>query len=169
MRLLFELDAKNYEAGARVYTRPSARAIIIEGGPVAMVHSAKYDYYKFPGGGIEPGESALDALARETAEEAGLALDLSTARAFGLARRRERGADGCVFEQDNYYYLCERSGEAPRSLDDYERDEGFTLAYVTAADAVSRNRLKEHGPKSPLMIERESLVLELLVQEGYLK
>ena len=57
-----------------------------------MIHSLKYDYYKFPGGGIElksgcpnqhrgdkfpgggiePGESAVNALMRETVEEAGL-------------------------------------------------------------------------------------------------
>lgn len=27
-----------------------------------MVHSMKYDYYEFPGGGIEKGESMIDCL-----------------------------------------------------------------------------------------------------------
>ena len=31
-----------------------------------MIHSLKYDYYKFPGGGIEDGESNEEALIRET-------------------------------------------------------------------------------------------------------
>ena len=55
MRLLFELDAKDYDLDGKVLVRPSARGIIIKDGKVAMVHSMRYDYYKFPGGGLEPG------------------------------------------------------------------------------------------------------------------
>ena len=32
--------------------------------------------------------------------------------------------------------------------------------------AIRINRTKDHGPKEPLMIERESRVLELLMAEG---
>ena len=59
MRLLFEMDAKNYDPNGTVFSRPSVRGIILRDGTVAMVHSLKYDYYKFPGGGIEPGEDHL--------------------------------------------------------------------------------------------------------------
>ena len=72
MRLLFEMDKKDYGECTRSFTRDSARSIIIRNCKIAMIHSLKYDYYKFPGGGIEPGESDIDALIRETAEEAGL-------------------------------------------------------------------------------------------------
>lgn len=57
MRLLFEMDKKDYTGCTHTYVRNSARSIIIVGGKIAMVHSLKYDYYKFPGGGIEQGES----------------------------------------------------------------------------------------------------------------
>lgn len=53
MRLLFEMDKKDYSACTHTFTRNSARSIIIRSGKVAMVHSLKYDYYKFPGGCIE--------------------------------------------------------------------------------------------------------------------
>ena len=72
MRLLFEMDKKDYAGCTRTYVRNSARSIIIVGGKIAMVHSLKYDYYKFPSGGIEQGESPVDAMIRETREEAGL-------------------------------------------------------------------------------------------------
>ena len=72
MRLLFEMDKKDYGNCTHTFSRDSARSIIIKNGKIAMIHSLKYDYYKFPGGGIESGESAADALIREIAEEAGL-------------------------------------------------------------------------------------------------
>ena len=72
MRLLFEIDLKNYDENGKAFRRPSARAIIIKDNKIYMVHSLVYDYYKFPGGGIESNESNIDALIRETKEEAGL-------------------------------------------------------------------------------------------------
>lgn len=60
MRLLFEIDKKDYVIGGSVFSRPSARGIIIKNGKIAMVHSRKYDYYKFPGGGIEGNERKED-------------------------------------------------------------------------------------------------------------
>ena len=55
MRLLFEMDQKDYDSCTHTFIRNSARSIIIRDGRVAMVHSLKYDYYKFLGGGIERG------------------------------------------------------------------------------------------------------------------
>ena len=43
-----------------------------------MIHSLKYDYYKFPGGGIENGENPVEAMIRETREEAGLVVKPET-------------------------------------------------------------------------------------------
>ena len=53
MKLLFEIDLKNYDKNGKAFKRPSARAIIIKDNKIYMVHSLVYDYYKFPGGGIE--------------------------------------------------------------------------------------------------------------------
>ena len=72
MRLLFELDTKDHNLNSARLIRPSVRAIIIQSGRIAMIHSLKYNYYKFPGGGIENSENHLLALLREVREEAGL-------------------------------------------------------------------------------------------------
>lgn len=85
MRVLFCMGEKS--ADGRVFVRPSARCIAIEGDRVAMVHSLQYDYYKFPGGGIEPQETREQALVRETQEEAGLLVIPDSIREFGCVRR----------------------------------------------------------------------------------
>ena len=169
MRLLFEMDKKDYGGCAHSFTRDSARSIIIRNGKIAMIHSLKYDYYKFPGGGIEPGESDIDVLIRETAEEAGLTVVPDTIREYGYVHRIQKSKvveDEC-FIQDNYYYLCDvDEGIRPQKLDDYESDELFTLEYVMPEAAILSNRTKDHGPKDPVMLEREARVLEMLLSEG---
>ena len=86
MRLLFTMDKKDYDKCTKEFIRNSARGIIIENNKVAMIHSLKYDYYKFPGGGIEKGESIIDALIRETEEEAGLEVIKDTIREYGYKK-----------------------------------------------------------------------------------
>ncbi len=56
MRNLFTTDFKNYNINGTKFKKPAARAIIIKEGKLAMIHSLKYDYYKFPGVGIKNGE-----------------------------------------------------------------------------------------------------------------
>ena len=84
MRMLFEMDKKDYSGCTHTFTRNSARSIIIRDGRVAMVHSLKYDYYKFPGGGIEGDENPIDAMIRETREEAGLSVIPGTVKEYGM-------------------------------------------------------------------------------------
>ena len=172
MRLLFEMDKKDYGGCTRSFTRDSARSIIIKNGKIAMIHSLKYDYYKFPGGGIELGESAADALIRETAEEAGLTVIPDSIREYGYVHRVQKSTveEDEFFVQDNYYYLCDaEEGVTPQRLDDYESDEHFTLEYVMPENAIFINRTKDHGPKDPVMLEREARVLEMLLSDGLIE
>lgn len=167
MRLLFSMDAKNYEPGAKRYVRPSVRGIIIRGGTIAMVHSRKYNYYKFPGGGIESGESYLEALCREVREEAGLQVKKETVKEYGIVPRMEKGRRGETFVQDNFYYTCEtEQNPLSQDLDAYEQEEGFILEFVDPRQAIVINRFADHGPKNKNMLEREARVLECLLEEG---
>ena len=169
MRLLFTIDTKDYDPGGTAFVRPSARSIIISGDRVAMVHSLKYDYYKFPGGGIGAGESPVEAVIRETAEEAGLIVRPETVREYGYVHRVQKGKQEDMFVQDNYYFLCEAGGQAgAQSLDGYEAEERFTLEWVRPRTAIQGNREHGHGPKDQIELEREAKVLELLIAEGYL-
>lgn len=167
MRLLFEMDAKNYNPNGKAFIRPSVRGIIIRDNQIAMIHSIKYDYYKFPGGGIEPGETHLEALRRETLEEAGLVIIQKTVREYGYVHRIQKGDLGDTFIQDNYYYLCEAEYEVRlQALDAYEADEQFTLEWIDPVKAIEVNRNGNHGPKDSNMLEREARVLEYLIAEN---
>ncbi|MBR0385769.1 MAG: NUDIX domain-containing protein [Erysipelotrichaceae bacterium] len=169
MRLLFEMDRKDYEDCTHDYVRNSARAIIIRDGRVAMVHSQKFDYYKFPGGGIEEGEDPVDAMIRETREEGGLVILPESVREYGCVHRVQRSDydETERFVQDNFYYLCEaKEGKVPQDLDSYEEDEGYALEYVEPVTAIKKNRAVSDSPFNKAMFEREALVLELLIREG---
>lgn len=152
------------------FVRNSARSIIIRDGKIAMIHSLKYDYYKFPGGGIENGENPVEAMIRETREEAGLVVKPETVKEYGYVHRIQRSdmdSSEC-FVQDNYYYLCKAEPEAVRqNLDAYEAQETYTLEYVTPLMAIQKNRSVGASPYNPMMFEREARVLELLMSEGY--
>ena len=172
MKLLFEIDKKNYDNNGKAFIRPSARAIIIKDNKIYMVHSLVYDYYKFPGGGIENNESNIDALIRETAEEAGLVVIKDSIKEYGYVHRIQKAKDPgySMFIQDNFYYLCDvEDRKIIQNLDDYEDFEKFTLELVDPRVAIDTNRNKDHGPKDLAMIEREAKVLELLIKDGYFK
>ena len=170
MRLLFEIDTKDYDPNGVAFVRHSARCINIKNGLVAMVHSIKFNYYKFPGGGIEEDESKVHAMIRETREEAGLAVIPESVKEYGYVHRIQKSSHNGedYFVQDNYYYLCDVEETVySQDLDDYEADEKFTLEYVEPDKAIFVNRNADHGPKDQIGLEREARVLELLKEEGY--
>lgn len=172
MRLLFEIDTKDYDIKGIAFIRHSARCINIKNGLVAMVHSAKYDYYKFPGGGIEKDESKESAVIRETKEETGLVVIPETVKEYGYVHRIQKSdcGDEDYFVQDNFYFICDvEETVLSQCLDNYEEEEKFTLEYVEPDKAIHVNRSVNHGPTDQNMIEREAKVLEILKEEGYFK
>ncbi|MBP5726644.1 MAG: NUDIX domain-containing protein [Clostridia bacterium] len=171
MRLLFEMDLRDYADCTHSFIRNSARSIVIRDGKVAMIHSLKYDYYKFPGGGIESGENPVDAMIRETREEAGLTVIPDSVKEYGLVHRIQKSDSDPTecFIQDNYYYLCDvRDEQVSQDLDDYEAKEDYRLEFVDPQTAICKNRAASNTPYNRMMFEREARVLELLIAEGHL-
>ena len=169
MRLLFEIDTKDYDPDGTTAIRPSVRGIIIKNNRLAMIHSLKYDYYKFPGGGIENGEDPIEAMIRETQEEAGLKVIPETIKEYGYVHRIQKSDDDPseCFVQENYYYLCDiAEGMVSQNLDDYEKQESFQPEYVEPALAIEKNRKVTESPFIRTMAEREALILEMLLSEG---
>ena len=171
MKMLFEMDLKDYGQCTHTYTRDSARSIIIRDGKAAMIHSLKYNYYKFPGGGIENGESPEQAMIRETREEAGLVVIPETVREYGMVHRIQRSTKDPTecFVQDNYYFLCDvLPRTVSQDLDRYEALESYRLEFVNADTAIRANRNVKNSPHNGVMFEREARILEMLQSEGLL-
>ena len=171
MRLLFEIDTKDYNINGTITKRPSVRGIIIKNNQIAMIHSLTYDYYKFPGGGIEKNETHIDALIREVKEESGLKVIKNSISEYGYVHRIQKGDMEDVFIQENYYYLCDVENTVyKQSLDEYEYQEKFTLEWVSPETVLDTNRNHPHGEKQKhfqfeAMSERECGVIEILMKE----
>ena len=172
MRVLFCLDKKDYADCTHLFSRNSARSIVIRDGKIAMIHSQKYDYYKFPGGGIEKGEDPIEAMIRETREEAGLIVIPETIREYGYVHRIQKSdydSTEC-FVQDNFYYFCDAlENLSSQNLDDYEAEESYHLLFVDPETAINANRSVKKSPYNPTMFEREARVLEMLISQGVVR
>jgi len=168
MKTLFEIDLQDYDEKAPRVERPSVRGIILKDGKIALVHSLKYDYYKFPGGGCKKDENHIETLVREVKEETGLVVNPNAIEEFGMVHRIQKGDFGDTFVQDNFYYMCQVEDDIQnQQLDDYEDEENFTLEFITIDEAIAVNKNHHHGLKEEdmfykVMIERESRVLALV-------
>ena len=118
MKILRVFDDRNYDDRFSVFTREAVRAIILKDGLIALVRSDREGYYKFPGGGIEKGETHLQTLTRETFEETGLRVDPASVKEFGtvIERRRSIFGEKEIFEQRSYYYYADTEGEPGEAL-----------------------------------------------------
>ena len=163
-----EITHSPVPAGAHSIERVAARAVVRRGEHLLMLRSRHGDY-KFPGGGLEEGETAVEALRRELREECGLeeaSVGPLVLRAVEISAAREPGA---VFRMISLYYRVTALAEAAatQELDDYERELELIPTWVTPGAARSANRhlldTAESAVRADLpWLEREAKVLELL-------
>lgn len=166
MKQLFSIDLHDYDSGCKVFKRPSARGIILNGNIIALVYSKKENYYKFPGGGIKENEDMKSALIREVREEVGLNVIPESIIEFGSVMRRQKSnySPDTVFEQENFYFFCKTESQiSEQNLDDYEKEAEFILKYVNIDKAIETNR-NYHSEDifNEIMIKREEKVLRMV-------
>lgn len=156
----FTLTQAGLPANGSVYRRRAARGVVWREERLLLIHTDAGDY-KFPGGGVEPGETLEDALAREMREETGRET-LGAPRLWAVAHERRKGRTADILEMDSYYFLCQVGEEAlPLRLDSYEQEEHFTPVWVTLKEALKANRALQGRGRTP-WLDREVLVMEAL-------
>lgn len=168
MRLLFNLDSKNYQEDYHVIYREASRAIIIKDNKIAMVKSLKEGFYKFPGGGIWENESKEDAVVREVLEETGLTLKKESIREYGytLENRKSDVYENSIFSQKSFYFFADIEDYLlEQRLTDDERELEFVLEWIDLKEVHRLNSLIEIN-KDNRFVERETKVLELLINEN---
>lgn len=69
---LFRTRLHLFQAGVRRRMTVGVRAVILDGEQVLLIRHTYLPGWQFPGGGVEPGETAETAGAREAGEETGV-------------------------------------------------------------------------------------------------
>ena len=144
--------------------RNAVRAVILRGQDLLMVYSANVGDYKFPGGGVDRGESHQQALVREVKEECGMSLsqvgrEICRTVEYDLPMEQEYD----VFKMTSCYYQCDvQDGYGPQKLDDYEVDLGFTPVWIDLKKAIEINKVLLNSSHPPRWLGREVLVLEYI-------
>ncbi|MBR2283046.1 MAG: NUDIX domain-containing protein [Ruminococcus sp.] len=166
MKLLFEIDKKDYDPDGEVFRRPSSRGIIFRDGRISVIYSRKHGYCKLPGGGIEAGEDNISAMIREVREETGLRVKPETVREFGYVHRIQKGRQEPVFIQDSYYYFCEVEDiQEDTELSPEEIENDFVPEFMELDEAIRIN--EEYAEREyNAMIERELRVLRIIAGKG---
>lgn len=123
---LTESDIQDWER------RVAARAVVFdEDGKIGLLHVTKRNYYKLPGGGVDPGESVRQALDRECEEELGVRIDVEREIGGIIEYRTE-----FRLHQISYCFLASTtSPKGSPTFTQKERDDGFEVVWVHSTDA----------------------------------
>ena len=127
------------------------RAVVqSEDGSFLLVRHTYASGWHFPGGGVEPDETAEEALARELEQETGLKV-LGAPRLHGIFANRS------VSKHDHVLvYLCDTQSNAPLKSDSLEIAEAsfFSLWQLpNSIDQGTRRRLEEITSKTEVSRE----------------
>lgn len=156
------IDLKNYDTKNAVFRRTAARGIIKNGTQYLLIFS-KYGDYKFPGGGMEKGESLEDTVIREIQEETGYHVIRNSIKEFGSVLERRKGEYEDIMEMDSHYFLCDVETEVgKRNLDKYEKEYDYQIIWTTLQYAMERNYQVSDLEQCPWVI-RDTKVMEYLL------
>lgn len=151
-------DLKDYDERGSVFQRKAVRGIVKKGEKYLIIHG-KYGDHKFPGGGMDEGESLLDTLFREVLEETGYQVKEESVSDYILVHERRKGMFNDCLDMDSWYYFCEVGEEVgERNLDEYEKEYEYEVEWMDLDEALRKNEEVKDRRMIP-WIDREILVM----------
>lgn len=110
---------------------------------ICVVKSEKYGYMQLPGGGIEDGESIIEALRRETEEETGFLIDSIEPIGFTLERREDIRNTHSWGRDISYVFKASSSKEVGTHYMEDEKAEGFKPIWTSLDDFIAEQERNE--------------------------
>lgn len=145
MKLLSKIDSsdikKAFESkyNTEVFGRIAVRAVLLnEKNQIALMHIAKFDAYKLPGGGVDDEENLEKAFKREVLEETGYSCEITSELGFVVEERGKRN-DRVNFDLDemiqvSFCYLAKSLEFVGIDLTEEEAEKGFELVWIDSVD-----------------------------------
>ena len=129
------------DTSVKIKERTAVRGVIHYQNKLLLVQTNRGDY-KFPGGGMEEGETEKETLLREIAEETGYT-DIHVGIKIGETFEQNIDVEDpeYYFQMRSSYYECwlMSGAQAPGIKDDYEEKLGFRGIFIAAEDAYRAN------------------------------
>jgi 8-oxo-dGTP diphosphatase len=148
---------------ADVLDRRAVRAVIRRGDLLLMVHSTVAGDFKFPGGGVELGESPHQALVREVSEECGRTVTRIGDVILRAVEHRRAREPGLTFRMESTYYPCDVGDVAhAQRLDAYEHELAFQPVWINIDEAIAVNQSVLVSGSAQTWVTRETRVLRAL-------
>ncbi|CCQ09856.1 MutT/nudix family protein [Pseudoalteromonas luteoviolacea B = ATCC 29581] len=147
-----------------IKSRHTARAIIVNNKDILLVYTKRYNDFSLPGGGIDEGESVIDALKRELKEEIG-AYDISIDAPFGVYEeyRADRKCSNTQWHIQSFYFHCSLNAPLqPPTPEEYEVHSGMEPTWIRIEDAIAHNEQTAKSEFAGLSLARELSVLRTL-------
>ena len=110
---------------------------------ICVVKSEKYGYMQLPGGGIEDGESIIEALRRETEEETGFLIDSIEPIGFTFERREDIRNTHSWGRDISYVFKASSSKEVGTHYMEDEKTEGFKPIWTSLDDFIAEQERNE--------------------------
>lgn len=130
------------EDGRDYRDRPAAFGIAQREGRIALVRIEKPRHpawHDLPGGALDPGETAEEAVVREFGEEAGL--KVAVEREFARADQYFLNTDGKAFDNRAVFFTLAVAGDAPG----LKVEEDHTLVWMDPHEALTILRHDAHA------------------------
>ena len=165
MNILTEIYCRpGINTDGKTIHRTAVRAVILRGRNLLMVHSSNGGDYKFPGGGVDKGETHAQALYREVQEECGVLVShVGSEIGAVIEYNTPIEKDYDVFKMTSHYYQCDvRDGFGVQKLDDYEQKLGFEPVWIDIISAIQLNKALFHTDEHLRWLQREIFILEYL-------
>lgn len=165
MKILNEISEKTLgigelgeELGNDYRLRKSARAILLNSeGKMATQYLSTYAYHKLPGGGVDPGENAEEALKREVLEEVGCDCEIIKPIGVTIEYRNKYN-----MLHISYAFVAQVVGEIGElALEEGEIEEGQSTLWLPPSEVLANMETDTPGKfEGHFILEREKSFLK---------